>query len=140
VACAECGAPVEKTWTHCEDCRNKRAIARWAALPFKEWDGKTAICTWDGDKFFFSEDDLIEWLYDNEFNGCDVMLVSAVEITYPELDVDYFSHDAHEDWEPQKELLDAIEKLNEVVRKFPAHSYTVGKIRTSYEYTYNPNS
>lgn len=135
--CDNCDNYTKKGWIYCEDCRRKRSNERYNALPFKEWDG-SVICTWDGDKYFFHEDDLIEWLYEHELNGFDVQLVYAEGISYKELDFESITGDTHEDWEPEKELEDAFNKLNSIIRKLKPHSYTVGKIRTSYDYIYKP--
>jgi hypothetical protein len=134
--CVECENYTEKTWTHCEDCRNKKAADRYNELPFREWDGKAPLCIWGSEQYFFTEDDLIEYLYDNELNGCDVQLVLARPIGYSEIDYSYWGDDAHEDWEPPKELVEAVEKVNDLIRELKPHSYTIGKIRTSYDYTY----
>lgn len=134
VKCSDCDNYVSKGWTRCEACRNKTSVERYNALPFKEWDGKTPICTWDGDKYFFSEEELIEYLEENELQESGLMLVFCLSIEYPQLDTEFFGNDAHEDWEPEKVLVEAIRKLNEVVSTLPPHSYTVGKIRTSYDY------
>lgn len=136
--CDGCGAQIQRGYSRCEACRKKKATENWKALPFVAWDGKAPICTWDGDKYFFSEDELIEWLYENELSGSDVELVFCESQSYSEIDYSYWGDEAHEDWEPPKELEEAVEKLNELLRKLLPHSYTVGKIRTSYDYTYKP--
>ena len=138
VKCQGCGNYTEKHWTHCEDCRTKNADERWNALPYQKWDGNTPICTWDGHHYFFNEEDLIEWLYENEFNGTDIQLVFASPIRYSEINYDYWGDEAHENWEPPKNLVEAVEKVNDLLRELPPHSYTIGKIRTSYNYTYKP--
>jgi len=138
VLCQGCGAPSEKGWTHCEGCRVKRSDENYQALPFKKWHGEEAICTWDGHHYFFNEEDLIEFLYENEFNGSDVQLVFCEPIEYREIDYNYWGDDAHEDWEPPKKLVEAVEKVNDLIRELKPHSYTAGKIRTSYDYTYKP--
>jgi len=138
VLCQGCAAPVKKGWSHCEYCRSKRSTEKWAALPFMEWDGQKPVCLWNNDKYFFSEDDLIEYLYEHELNGADVQLVFCESIEYREIDYDYWGGDAHEDWEPPKELVEAVEKVNDLIRTLAPHSYTTGKIRTSYDYTYKP--
>jgi len=135
--CENCDNYTKKGWIYCEDCRRKRSHKRYNELPFKEWDG-SPLCTWDGDEYFFHEDDLICWLFDHELNGSDVQLVYAEPIKYKELEYETITGDAHEDWEPEKELVEAVNKLNEVIRKLEPHSYTPGKIRTSYDYTYIP--
>jgi hypothetical protein len=138
--CEDCDSYAKKGWIRCEDCRSKRATDRYNALPHQDWDGKTPICTFDGDKYFFDEGELIDWLEEHELNGSDVQLVAAAPIYYQPLSAESFADNTHEDWEPEKELAEAIIKLNEVVSKLPPHSYTVGKVRTSYYYTYNPTT
>lgn len=135
VKCESCDNYVSKTWTKCEACRNAASIERYKALPYLEWDRQTPLCIWNDDRYFFSEDDLIEYLEENEMQGNDLMLVLCSAMEYREIDEGYFGCDAHEDWEAPKELAEAIDKLNKIVKELPPHSYTAGKIRTSYDYT-----
>lgn len=132
VLCKDCGAATEKHYTRCEACRQKFSVESWAALPFRAWDGKAPICTHDGEIYFFTEEDLIDYLDENKLKGSDVMLVFCDPVNYYELDYNYWGDEAHEDWEPPKELVEAVEKVNDLIRTLPAHSWTVGKIRTSY--------
>jgi hypothetical protein len=130
----DCGATIKRGYSSCDNCRQKVAAEKWSALPYVAWDGKAPICTYDGDHYFFTEEDLIDYLDENKLNGSDIMLVLCEALTYPKLDEEYFGCDAHEDWEAPKELTEAIDKLNAIVQKLPPHSYTVGKIRTSYSH------
>lgn len=138
VKCEECGSPCTKGWLKCDSCRSHASQKRWAAFPHEEWDGKKPIYLWDGNQFFFSEDELIDWLYDNEANGDEVMLVICEPICYRPIDTETIAGDAHEDWEPSDELAQKINEFNAYLKTLPPHSYTVGKIRTSYDYTYKP--
>lgn len=138
VLCQGCGAAIEKSYMTCEGCRHKAAVEKWAALPFMAWDGKSPLCTWDGEDYFFTEEDLIDYLEENRLEGKDLMLVICEPLTYREIDYGMLADDAHEDWEPPKNLVEAVEKVNALLRKLPPHSYTVGKIRTSYDYTPDP--
>lgn len=134
VVCQSCGAVIEKSYLKCESCRWKTSVEKWAALPFMAWDGVAPLCTWDGEDYFFTEHDLIDYLEENRLEGKDLMLVICEPITYREIDYGMLADDAHEDWEPPKKLVDAVEKVNALLRELPPHSYTVGKIRTSYDY------
>lgn len=124
--CDSCDNYANKGWIYCEDCRRKRAAERWEALPHQYWDGKTAICTWDGDKYFFDEGELMDWLDENELNGSDVHLVFCESIEYRQIEYGYWGEDAHEDWEPPKKLVEAVERLNKVIRELKPHTYTAG--------------
>lgn len=55
VHCCECGKPVKKPKFRCDECSMK-------SVP--EWDGEYPIFI--GDQFFENEDDLGEWLEDQE--------------------------------------------------------------------------
>jgi hypothetical protein len=120
----DCGATIKRGYSRCE----------WATLPYVAWDGKAPVCTYDGEHYFFTEEDLIDYLDENKLNGSDVMLVFCESISYSEIDYSYWGDEAHEDWEPPKELVEAVEKVNNLLRDLPPHSYTVGKIRTSYSH------
>jgi hypothetical protein len=134
----ECGGETEKSYTCCENCRAKNRAERYNKLPFKEWDGKEPICLYDGDEYFFDEDSLVDFLYENEFNGSDVMLVICEPVYHSFASGEDFADDAHEDYEPPDKLAKAIQELNKVIKELPPHSYMPGKTRTSYEYTYKP--
>ena len=127
----ECGNIMEKGWTLCDECRHKKSIERYNALPFKKWDGVEYVCTWDGDKYFFGIEELEEWMFENEFEEIDLLICDP--IYYDTIDSETVASNAHEDWEPGKDLLDAIKKFNAAVKKLPAHSWMPGKIRTNHK-------
>lgn len=134
----ECGGIAERTYIRCEDCRKKFSDDLYEKMPYKEWDGKEPICLYDGDEFFFDEESLIDYLYDNELNGDDVQLVLCQPVNYQPIDGETIAGDSHEDWEPSDELAKKINEFNDYLATLPPHSYTAGKTRTSYEYTYKP--
>ena|SRR5688572_22693209 len=134
----ECGGVAEKSYIRCENCRIKAANELYEKMPYREWNGKDPICLYDGEEFFFDEDSLIEYLYDNELNGSDVQLVLCQPMTYALIDGETIAGDSHEDWEPSKELAAKINEFNEFLKTLPPHSWVPGKMRTSYEYTYEP--
>lgn len=43
VSCRDCAKPAEKGWLICVECRRKADVARYAALPRKEWDGAAML-------------------------------------------------------------------------------------------------
>jgi hypothetical protein len=134
----ECGGIAPKGWIRCETCQKKTANENYSKLPHEEWDRDAPICLYDGDKYFFSEEELIDFLYDHELNGSDVQLVLCQPMNYQPIDGETVAGDAHEDWEPSKELEDRMKQFNEFLKTLPPHSWEPGKIRTSYDYTYKP--
>lgn len=133
-----CGGIAKKGWLRCDDCIIKTRNENYTKLPYKEWDGKEPVCLYDDDKFFFDEESLTDYLYDNELNGSDVMLVLCKPVMYQPIDSEIIAGDAHEDWEPSKELEDRMKQFNEFLKALPPHSWEPGKIRTSCDYTYTP--
>lgn len=127
----ECGNKMEKGWTKCNECRHKSSIERYNARPFKEWDGTEPICTWDGDRYFFSKEDLIAYMEDNEETAIDLLICDPVN--FRRIDLDTIADDTHEGWEPEKELCDKIDEFNAYLKTLPPHSWMPGKVRTSYK-------
>lgn len=129
----ECGNVMEKSWTKCKECRHKSAVERYNKLEFKEWDGTFPVCTWDGDKYFFDEDSLTDYMVEDEDEPMkEIDLLYCEPIFYHNINADDYCDEAHEDWEPEQELKDAAKAFNEVISKLPPHSYNAGKTRTKY--------
>lgn len=134
----ECGGVAKKGWVRCEDCQRKTANEDYSKLPYKEWDGDEPICLYNDDRYFFSEDELMDYLYDHELNGSDVQLVLCQPMHYQPIDSETIAGDSHEDWEPSKQLEEKIKEFNAYLATLSPHSWMPGKIRTSCEYTYTP--
>lgn len=62
---AECGHEAERHWLACSECRIKKDRERYFSYPVVEWDGSTPIVIFDDDRYFFSEDDLLEYCENN---------------------------------------------------------------------------
>src|SRR5579872_5803301 len=61
----ECGNIHEKTWTCCEECRGKNDRKRYLALPEVPFEQVECCKLWNDDTFFFSHEDVEEYLEDN---------------------------------------------------------------------------
>lgn len=134
----ECGNIMKKNWLKCDECRRKDAVERYNKLPQKEYDPKDVVCTWDGDKYFFSEDEIIEHIeeYNDDFPDdriTEIKLLVCVPIYYRRIDSEDIASDSHEDWEPDDELEQKIKEFNDYLKTLPPHSWTPGKIRTTYD-------
>lgn len=71
----ECGNPHEKSWTMCRNCIDKKNNEKYATLPLVEWDETTPVCTYDGDTFFFSPDEVAEYCAAEEIAPEELRLV-----------------------------------------------------------------
>ena len=89
----DCQNRVQKPYIYCDPCIDKRDLARWEALEAVAWDGKTPLCLDGGDKFFHDEDDLLEYLGENDLAREDLRLVICVEEKPRSFDMAEFLHD-----------------------------------------------
>lgn len=132
----ECGNIMKKGWTKCDECRNKAAVEKFNNLPFREWDRKEPVCTWDGDRYFFSEDDLISYMEDDEDNMLsEIDLLICQPNPWQKIEYDYRSDGfaENDDGELPKELEDKLKEVNEIIKALPPQSWSPGKVRTKYE-------
>lgn len=114
--CEDCGTPTPKEYTVCSGCHEKRAIARYNALPKQPWDGTTPLCMFDGDAYFFDRDELLDYCDDNDCTPDDLRLVLCQPIHLRAVDEDYWSDDLHEDGELPPEIRRAVDALNAAIR------------------------
>lgn len=127
----ECGNLMERHWLICETCRHKNARKKYMSLPFREWSGEP-VCTRDGSNYFFDEDSLAEYCFENDLT--EIELLFCEENKWRPVCGDYWSDDmpSDSDGELPQELQDALDNLNNVIKNLPAQSYSPGKIRTTY--------
>jgi hypothetical protein len=132
----ECGKIMKKYQIRCDSCDFKSDREIFLALPFREWDLISPVCTTDGDKYFFNEEDLIEYMQEDETDPmteidlliCEKNQWRAVEEGYwcDEMPVDG-------DGELPKKMQEALDNLNAIISTLPAQSYSPIKIRTNYK-------
>lgn len=66
----------QKYYTLCDSCKELESIDRFLKLEAKPYDG-SAVCEWNGDRYFFDEDELLEWIAENGLQLEDLQLVFA---------------------------------------------------------------
>lgn len=128
----ECGGITERGYTYCKVCRGKRHVQAYMARPYK--DIEYPVYSDALDKYFFSEDDLIDYCFDEEVDTHDLMLIICQENRYTHIGFSQWDDIMPEDSDgdlPQS-LLDAIKACNEVIDKLPPASYGPGKYRTTF--------
>jgi len=130
-----CGSKMSKSYTKCTTCRSHASSARYIALPFQEWDGKTPLCIWGNDDFFWDSDDLWQYCEDNEVKSEDLELVLAHKGSISEVDIDslndeYCTEDESlSDFHP--EIAEKVEELNALIRKTEPKIWYGSRIRTT---------
>ena len=113
--CEDCGAPTSKSYIRCDACRHKTDVARWESLPLVEWDGETPLCEFDGDRYFFDEDEVYDYAEDEDLHVSELRLVVCAPNYAQEVDADYWCDDLPEDGELPAWLEEAVEQLNKVI-------------------------
>lgn len=130
----ECGNIHKKMYTMCKECGAKKSLEAYLKKEFKEYDG-SAVVTRDGDKYFFNEDDLRGYCEENEIEELELLFCEPNY--YHTIDTDIWEGESPEDWDGElpKEMQEAFDKLNEVIKNNKEIlSYAPGKIRTTYKY------
>ncbi|MBX9404543.1 hypothetical protein K5E40_02485 [Pseudomonas baetica] len=120
--------PIYEVNSSCNECRHVRRQAKFAAMPVKDWAGEPLVI-FDGDRYFFDEDSLRDYLIDSDIELADVQLCIC-EPNYPrEIEPeDHFCDDLPEDGEIRDDqLLAAFELLNEMIRKSEPLSWSEGE-------------
>lgn len=131
----QCGAVIRnRSYIKCEDCRWLALREAYNKLPYKEYDG-SPVCTIDWDKYFFSEEEILDYLEDQEENEIDLLFCEGKSWTL--VSPDFWSDDFPEnsDGEMPKRMSEALDNLNTVIKGLPPAHYTAGKTRTTYKIT-----
>jgi hypothetical protein len=127
---------MERCYTICRACADKKRLEKYEGMPFKEWDGVTPLTLDDDVQYFWDEDGLLDYCEMNEIKPEDLRIV-LFEPNYAwEIDDDYYCDILPEDHtlaDDYPELADAIEKVNELIcKKEKPLRWGAGKYRTSY--------
>ena len=132
----ENGHIYSKHWINCQDCENAKRPSKYMKLEFKEWDGKTPLCLFMDDKYFFSIDDIEDYLDTEELTPDDLELVICNPNYIWEIQTDYWEDIMPEDRDLEDvasgELFEKFKELNELIKNEPAVSWSGGNFRTRY--------
>lgn len=129
-ACQKCGKAAPKTYTACDECREKAATDRYNALPKANWDGSGMIAIWHSDTYFNDWDEVMDYCEEHELPVEQLNLVICQPNYIRELDYGYAIDLLPEDGENPSELDNAIEAFNQAIKKIPAISYSsYGEVR-----------
>lgn len=123
----ECGEIITKHYTCCNTCQDKKRIERFSALEKKEWDGVTPLSLDSGDEYFFSEDELRDFMEEHDLVIDQIQLRLCKPLKMPQVDESYFLDEMHEDAELPDTVYAALLKLNEAVRACEPQSWEPDK-------------
>lgn len=133
----ECGNEHSKNYTMCDSCRSKKDDERYAAMPFKEWEGEP-LCLYHDDTYFFSEEALLDWA---DVHGIEDFSTIQLVICEPETAWELDPDDIYTDYLPEDQYTHdvapktaaAFEELNNVIREEKEIlCWMPGKNRTTY--------
>jgi len=127
VRCESCGKPTEKRYTTCKNCREKKAIERYEARERVQWDLTRPLYSEAADEYFFDWDALIDYIDEHGGTLESLRLVLCEPNNLRQIDEDYFCDDLSEEGELPKEVWEALEKLNDVIRAQEPVSWYPGK-------------
>ncbi len=115
---------------YCDKCRSQKDRARFAAMPKKSYeDAAFPLTLFDGDDWFYDEDELIDWLVDHGIAPEDAELVEGVQDRFKEIDKDdVIDSLGAERYELPQEIADAIDALNRLLAATPSGLYQMGKV------------
>jgi hypothetical protein len=70
-----CKGEMEKGWAFCKECREKKDEERYWKRPEKAWDGRVPLVEQDDDRYFFSPEDMDDYMEENGLKLEDMRLV-----------------------------------------------------------------
>lgn len=135
----ECGNLMNKYNSKCYNClnvdRKEENEKKYIRKPFQEWDGETPLCLYNDDKFFFSEDEVFDYLVENNLTQGEIQLCICSPNNPPQIDYYVFCEDIMpenvddiRDLAP--EIMKKIDELNEFIKTQKPISWTEGLFRT----------
>ena len=134
--CLECGSIVKKGYS-CNKCAEKRMDDKYSKAPFKEWDGETPLCIFNDDTYFFSEDEIEDYLEENEIEADELQLMICSPNHVHEIDADYWYDDMPECYDSleqfSKEFVEKLVEFNKYISTLPPLSWSQGIYKTAYK-------
>lgn len=127
----ECGELMRVGFTRCEKCSEKLSKENFLKHPFKEWDLDSPVCTDYGQEYFFSEEEVIEYLEENDLEEIDLLI--ATPLDFSEVSEDYWADELGEEGELPEEMKKALDALNKIIREQTTSLYWPSNIRTHYK-------
>ncbi len=129
VICKHCGEPAKKPYTACEECREKKRIERFNALPVGDWDGVALLYSETADKYFYHTDEVEEYADENDMSIADMCVLICDPVKYRLIDDDYWADCLPEGVELPDAIVKAVDELNEVLSNTECVAWEPGKFK-----------
>ena len=129
----DCGSPMTKGWTKCENCRSKSSQDKYASYEYKEWDGVTPVCIFGDDTYFFGSDEIDDYLEEHELQYKDLHLVLCKPNYAKHIYSEYWEDIFAEDGDIPTELQKKLDELNKYIDTLEPISWSPSNIRTEYK-------
>ncbi len=116
LSCKKCGTVHNKNTITCDPCHALHMAEVWNELEKRPWDGTTPVMVHQGDEFFMSAEEFINWCADNEVEPEGVHLVHCRPQHLSTIDEDHFADDLPEDGELPPAIAEALAALNTAIQ------------------------
>lgn len=127
----KCGNPKEKSNCFCPACEPIKEDG-YMKKTFKEWDGKTPLCIYRDDQYFFDMDSIIDYAEENEMKSEDLQLMICVPNNFYPVDPDYWADIWPENVDELPKLVrEALINFNKILSEQKPFSWQEGNFRTT---------
>lgn len=129
-----CGKEIENNgWQACQDCRHEQRMKKYREMQQVPW-GSFPVVIFDGDQYFFDEEEFLEYCENEDISPEDLNLCVAEPNHMGEIDTDYWSCIIPEENDDpfSKEFHEGLKALNELIKNHAPISYSQGHKRTKY--------
>lgn len=136
IKCPTCGSIRDKTYAVCDTCYRNKKQQQWEEMEFQAWDCTTPLVLFDGDKYFFDQDDIEQYLEDiNEssevlMESSDLRLVICKANYLGKINYDWWSDELPEGRDLEPEVVAKIDELNKFLSEQPPVSWSASKFKT----------
>jgi hypothetical protein len=131
-----CGNLMYRGRLYCDECLSKKRNQVYESMSFMEWDGVTPLVLFDTDIYFFGEDQIYDYIYEEELDSDQIDELQFV-ICQPnrlqEIDIDYWGDIFPEDFDVDSsmpEFIKKIDEFNHFISQQEPVSWSEGKFRT----------
>lgn len=133
--CDKCGDIIRKK-SFCNSCRDKIEKEKYLKKPFIKWDGETPVCINNSDQYFWSSDEIDDYLEENEIKSSELELVICAPNHIRSIDEDYWSDEMPEEYDSlsdfSKEFSEKLKEFNDYISTLKPLSWSQGVFRTEY--------
>jgi hypothetical protein len=115
--CPMCGKVINK-YEYCHDCHTKANIEKYQKMERRDWNGKDGIYSQEKDKWFWSYEELDDYIEYNDITVDDLLLIIGRPTYAREIDpLEYYEGDIPDEGDLPEDLFLAFDTLNKYIRE-----------------------